>query len=156
MASQETPKFCTTGEAAKLLNLSRKLICKLFDNGYIEGFVIPVSNHRRILSNSLTNLLEKLSVGMPINSTQSQEDENIKRNSVISRVYTTGEVARICGISRQGVIRRYNKGLINGYLIPGSRYRKITHKNLVDFMIKNNIPLEGLDNFLEPDSSKNL
>ena len=83
-------------------------------------------------------------------------EDYLKKMYGYNRVYTTGEVARICGISQQTVIRCYDRNLINGYLIPGSRYRKITHKNLVDFMIKNNIPLEGLDNFLEPDSSKNL
>ena len=60
-------------------------------------------------------------------------------------VFTTGEVAEICGISQQTVIRWIDSGRLKGYRVPGSRFRRVTREALIDFMRANKIPLERLE-----------
>ena len=60
-------------------------------------------------------------------------------------IYTTGEVAEICRISQQTVIRCFDNGRLKGYRVPGSKFRRIPRDSLLEFMKKNAIPLERLD-----------
>ena len=59
-------------------------------------------------------------------------------------VYTTGEVADICNISQQTVIRCFDTGRLRGFRVPGSKFRRIPHEALVAFMKDNQIPLENI------------
>lgn len=63
----------------------------------------------------------------------------------VKGVYTTGEVADICKVSQQTVIRCFDNGRLKGFRVPGSRFRRIPHESLVQFMKENGIPLENLD-----------
>lgn len=76
---------------------------------------------------------------MPRSDTQSAV------NDVRKPFYTTGEVAEICGISQQTVIRSFDAGRLGGFRIPGSRFRKIPLENLIQFMKENGIPLDRLE-----------
>ena len=60
-------------------------------------------------------------------------------------VYTTGEVAAICKVSQQTVIRCFDNGKLKGFRVPGSRFRRIPRDKLVEFMRENGIPLDQLD-----------
>jgi excisionase family DNA binding protein len=60
-------------------------------------------------------------------------------------VFTTGEVAEICNISQQTVIRCFDTGRLKGFRVPGSRFRRIPRESLVQFMKENEIPLGDLD-----------
>ena len=60
-------------------------------------------------------------------------------------VYTTGEAAEICNLSQQTIIRCFDNGQLKGFRVPGSKFRRIPHDNLVEFMKSNNIPLNGLE-----------
>lgn len=60
-------------------------------------------------------------------------------------VFTTGEVAEICKVSQQTVIRCFDSGRLGGYRVPGSRFRRIPRENLILFMKENNIPLDQLE-----------
>lgn len=60
-------------------------------------------------------------------------------------VFTTGEVAEVCRISQQTVIRCFDRGSLRGYRVPGSKFRRIPREALIDFMKSNHIPLENLD-----------
>jgi excisionase family DNA binding protein len=60
-------------------------------------------------------------------------------------VYTTGEVAEICNVSQQTVIRCFDSGKLKGFRVPGSRFRRIPHESLLQFMKDNGIPLDNLD-----------
>jgi excisionase family DNA binding protein len=60
-------------------------------------------------------------------------------------VYTTGEAARICNHSQQTIIRCFDSGQLEGFRVPGSKFRRIPRDKLVTFMKANAIPLEGLD-----------
>lgn len=61
------------------------------------------------------------------------------------QVFTTGEVARICKVSQQTVIRCFDAGKLRGFRVPGSRFRRIPRDALIAFMKENHIPLDQLD-----------
>jgi CheY-like chemotaxis protein len=60
------------------------------------------------------------------------------------KVFTTGEVADICHLSQQTVIRCFDTGQLGGFRVPGSKFRRVPRSELVKFMKANNIPLEML------------
>ena len=60
-------------------------------------------------------------------------------------VFTTGEVATICKVSQQTVIRCFDSGKLKGFRVPGSRFRRIPRDALRDFMREHQIPLDQLD-----------
>ena len=60
-------------------------------------------------------------------------------------VYTTGEVAEICKVSQQTVIRCFDSGRLGGFRIPGSKFRRIPRDALVKFMKDNGMPLDNLE-----------
>lgn len=60
-------------------------------------------------------------------------------------VYTTGEVAEICQLSQQTVIRCFDSGRLRGFRVPGSRFRRIPRESLIQFMKEHDIPLDQLE-----------
>jgi excisionase family DNA binding protein len=58
---------------------------------------------------------------------------------------TTGEAAEICKVSQQTIIRCFDAGRLEGFRIPGSKFRRIPRQSLVKFMKENNIPLDQLE-----------
>lgn len=60
-------------------------------------------------------------------------------------VFTTGEVADICKVSQQTVIRCFDSGRLNGFRVPGSRFRRIPRDALLTFMKTNGIPMDHLE-----------
>lgn len=60
-------------------------------------------------------------------------------------LYTTGEAAEICRVSQQTIIRCFDSGKVQGFRVPGSKFRRIPRQSLVKFMKENNIPLDNLD-----------
>ena len=67
-----------------------------------------------------------------------------QEKTTLKNVYTTGEVAGICKISQQTVIRCFDSGKLKGFRVPGSRFRRIPRESLVQFMKENAIPLDNL------------
>ncbi|MEW6251654.1 MAG: response regulator [Planctomycetota bacterium] len=63
----------------------------------------------------------------------------------LKHVFTTGEVAEICNLSQQTVIRCFDSGRLRGYRVPGSRFRRIPRDALIQFMKEHNIPLDQLE-----------
>ena len=61
------------------------------------------------------------------------------------RVFTTGEAARICKVSQQTIIRCFDSGRLNGFRVPGSRFRRIPREELIKFMRSNDIPLDAIE-----------
>jgi excisionase family DNA binding protein len=61
------------------------------------------------------------------------------------QVFTTGEAAEICKVSQQTIIRCFDNGRLNGFRVPGSRFRRIPRNELLRFMKANEIPTELLD-----------
>ncbi len=56
------------------------------------------------------------------------------------RSYTTGEVARICQVTKRTVIKWIDGGRLKGYTLPGSRHRRVSADALQQFMRANRIP----------------
>ena len=61
------------------------------------------------------------------------------------RVFTTGEAAQVCKVSQQTIIRCFDSGRLNGFRVPGSRFRRIPREELIKFMRANDIPLESIE-----------
>ena len=66
-------------------------------------------------------------------------------NGQIKTVFTTGEVAQICKVSQQTVIRCFDSGRLRGFRVPGSRFRRIPREALIAFMKENQIPMDQLE-----------
>jgi len=60
-------------------------------------------------------------------------------------LFTTGKAAEICKVSQQTIIRCFDAGKLEGFRVPGSKFRRIPRSSLVKFMKDNNIPLDNLD-----------
>jgi len=60
-------------------------------------------------------------------------------------LFTTGEAAEICRVSQQTIIRCFDAGRLEGFRVPGSRFRRIPRRNLIKFMKDNNIPLDSIE-----------
>ena len=61
-----------------------------------------------------------------------------------NQVFTSGEVAQICGVSADTVSRWFDLGHIQGYRLGPGGDRRIPFDNLRTFMIGHGIPLERL------------
>lgn len=72
-------------------------------------------------------------------------DRNGSRDWATKRVFTTGEAAEICKVSQQTIIRCFDSGRLQGFRVPGSRFRRIPRDELIRFMKENDIPLESLE-----------
>ena len=60
------------------------------------------------------------------------------------KVFTTGQVAKICKVAPRTVSKWFDSGRLKGYRIPGSKDRRIPVANLMQFMKTHGIPLDGL------------
>jgi len=65
------------------------------------------------------------------------------------KVFTTGEAAKVCKVSQQTIIRCFDSGRLNGFRVPGSRFRRIPRDELIRFMRDNDIPLESIGSALK-------
>ncbi len=63
----------------------------------------------------------------------------------MKELFTTGEAAEICRVSQQTIIRCFDSGRLEGFRVPGSRFRRIPRESLMKFMKSNAIPLDGLE-----------
>ena len=54
-------------------------------------------------------------------------------------VYTTGQVADLCGVNFRTVIRWVEKGYLNAYALPGRGDRRIEEEELLSFMRQHNM-----------------
>ncbi len=61
------------------------------------------------------------------------------------KMFTTGEAAALCKVSQQTIIRCFDAGRLQGFRVPGSKFRRIPREELIRFMKANAIPLEALE-----------
>jgi excisionase family DNA binding protein len=54
--------------------------------------------------------------------------------------YTTGEIARLCQVTKRTVITWIDSGKLKGYRMPGGRHRRVTSPDLAEFMKGHGIP----------------
>lgn len=66
------------------------------------------------------------------------------------KTYTTGQVAKICGLTPRKVAKLFDDGKINGHLKESKfqrrSHRRIATKDLIEFMLENRIHFDKLDN----------
>ena len=60
-------------------------------------------------------------------------------------LFTTGEAAEVCRVSQQTIIRCFDTGRLEGFRVPGSKFRRIPRVSLLKFLKDNNIPLDNLE-----------
>jgi excisionase family DNA binding protein len=60
-------------------------------------------------------------------------------------LFTTGEAAEVCRVSQQTIIRCFDSGRLEGFRVPGSKFRRIPRQSLIKFMRENHIPIDHLD-----------
>ena len=60
-------------------------------------------------------------------------------------LFTTGEAAGVCKVSQQTIIRCFDSGRLEGFRVPGSKFRRIPRLSLIKFMKDNSIPLDNID-----------
>lgn len=58
----------------------------------------------------------------------------------LKSAYTTGEVAQICSLSQTSIIRLFDSGVISGYRVPTSRFRRVPHEELMRFIRDHGLP----------------
>lgn len=61
------------------------------------------------------------------------------------KIFTTGEAAELCKVSQQTIIRCFDSGRLQGFRVPGSKFRRIPRDELIRFMQANGIPTDALD-----------
>lgn len=54
--------------------------------------------------------------------------------------YTTGEIARLCQVTKRTVITWIDGGRLKGFRIPGGRHRRVAARDLAAFMKSHGIP----------------
>lgn len=74
-----------------------------------------------------------------------QTDLAKKEGNRMKDLFTTGEAAEICRVSQQTIIRCFDSGRLEGFRVPGSRFRRIPRQSLIKFMKDNSIPLDNLE-----------
>ncbi|MBN1844369.1 MAG: response regulator [Sedimentisphaerales bacterium] len=84
---------------------------------------------------------------MPDDSQRQTKTNNraAKSDRVTKKVFSTGDAAAICKISQQTIIRCFDSGRLEGFRVPGSRFRRIPRDSLIKFMRENDIPLDLLE-----------
>ena len=60
------------------------------------------------------------------------------------KVFTTGQIAKICNVAPRTVSKWFDSGQLKGYHIPGSQDRRVPHANLVKFLKEHGMPLGEL------------
>ena len=71
-----------------------------------------------------------------------------------NRFLTTGEIASLCGMSQQTIIRQIDKGYIEGFRITGSTHRRVSLTNLRNWMEQTGIDQGDLDDFIGVEPGK--
>jgi len=61
------------------------------------------------------------------------------------KVFTTGQVAKICKVAPRTVSKWFDTGRLKGYRIPGSQDRRIPREFLIKFLKEHNMPLQDLE-----------
>jgi excisionase family DNA binding protein len=61
------------------------------------------------------------------------------------KVFTTGQVAKICQVAPRTVSKWFDSGKLRGYRIPGSQDRRIPREHLIKFLKENGMPLGQLE-----------
>lgn len=113
----------TIVDLAKLCDVTPQEVIRAFAAGTVKGQITDGPTVRITREAAMKFLLEN-------------------KNAAIA-VYTTGQVAKLCNMSQQTIIRCFDSGIIKGYTVPMSKHRRIPLEALAEFMVEHNIPYGG-------------
>src|SRR5437660_10159191 len=65
--------------------------------------------------------------------------------TAMKKVFTTGQVAKICKVAPRTVSKWFDSGRLRGYRIPGSQDRRIPREQLIKFLKEHGMPLGELE-----------
>jgi excisionase family DNA binding protein len=155
-------KVYTTPQVAFLCRVAPRTVNKWFDSGRLKGYTVPGSNERRVPRESLVHFLKEH--GMPLGVLEQFQGDQVETSVElptpvaqkviadqlptaqavepnlipgVKRVFTTGQVAKICKVSPTTVQKWFDSGRLTGYRIPGSQDRRILRERLVQFLRDN-------------------
>src|SRR5262245_30435323 len=63
----------------------------------------------------------------------------------MKKVFTTGQVAKICKVAPRTASKWFDSGRLKGYRIPGSQDRRIPRAQLIKFLEQHRMPLVELE-----------
>src|SRR6201987_5234105 len=63
----------------------------------------------------------------------------------MKKVFTTGQVAKICKVAPRTGSKWFDSGRLRGYRIPGSQDRRIPREHLIRFLKEHGMPLGELE-----------
>jgi len=61
------------------------------------------------------------------------------------KVFTTGQVAKICKVAPRTVSKWFDSGRLKGYRVPGSQDRRIPREYLIKFLKEHGMPLGDVE-----------
>jgi excisionase family DNA binding protein len=77
---------------------------------------------------------------------ETEEDESRESyGEPAMKVFTTGQVAKICKVAPRTVSKWFDSGRLKGYRIPGSQDRRIPREYLIRFLKEHGMPLGDLE-----------
>ncbi len=120
----------TTGEVARICGISIQTVIRAFDAKAIKGYLIPGSSHRRITRVGLIAFMEKHNIPLSRIDAIPEDDP----------ILSSGQASKILGLPMQTVIRLYDSGCFQGFIVPGSKFRRILRSSLYKFMDEHGIP----------------
>src|SRR6202022_2060979 len=65
--------------------------------------------------------------------------------AAMKKVFTTGQVAKICKVAPRTVSKWFDSGRLRGYRIPGSQDRPLPREHLIRFLKEHGMPLGELE-----------
>jgi len=72
---------------------------------------------------------------------------------VVGNILTTGQCAKLCGVTARDVAKWFDTGRLRGYRIPGSQDRRVPKEYLLRFLREQGMPIP--DGLTEPEDDSN-
>jgi len=102
---------------------------------------VTVDLEQQIRCNKGNHCLEHSTPGEGSDSTHNWKVTETKN----MKVFTTGQVAKICKVAPRTVSKWFDSGRLKGYRIPGSQDRRIPREYLIKFLKEHGMPLGDLE-----------
>jgi excisionase family DNA binding protein len=80
-----------------------------------------------------------------VTPTEALTSQRVTNGEPAMKVFTTGQVAKICKVAPRTVSKWFDSGRLKGYRIPGSQDRRIPREYLIKFLKEHGMPLGDLE-----------